>query len=51
MPDKLFMGITVIGKNANIPDHATIGRNVLINSNRDLADFPEGGVVADGKTI
>jgi len=51
MPDKLFMGITVIGKNANIPDHATIGRNVLINSNRDLTDFPDDGVVADGKTI
>jgi hypothetical protein len=24
---------------------------VLINSNRDLSDFPEDGVVADGKTI
>ncbi len=51
MPDKLFMGVTVIGKNASIPDRAQIGRNVLINSNRDIGDFPVDGVVADGKTI
>ena len=28
-----------------------IGRNVLINSNRDADDFPADGIVADGKTI
>ena len=51
MPDRLFMGITVVGKNAAIPDHAVIGRNVLVNSNRDAADFPPDGKVADGKTV
>jgi glucose-1-phosphate adenylyltransferase len=51
MPDRLFAGITVIGKNAIIPDRAYIGRNVLINSNREIEDFPSDGVVADGKTI
>lgn len=51
MPDRLFAGITVIGKRANIPERAQIGRNVLINSNRDADDFPADGVVADGKTI
>ncbi len=51
MPDRLFAGITVIGKNAVIPDRAQIGRNVLINSNRDADDFPPDGVVADGKTV
>ncbi len=51
MPDRLFIGVTVIGKGANIPDNASIGRNVLINSNRDTDDFPNDGVVADGKTI
>jgi glucose-1-phosphate adenylyltransferase len=51
MPDRLFAGITVIGKNAIIPDRAHIGRNVLINSNREIEDFPSDGVVADGKTI
>lgn len=51
MPDKLFNGITVIGKNATVPDGARVGRNVLINSNRDESNFPADGVVADGKTI
>ncbi|MFN3332203.1 MAG: glucose-1-phosphate adenylyltransferase [Caldilinea sp.] len=51
MPDRLFAGITVVGKNAYIPDGAQIGRNVLINSRRDEADFPADKIVADGKTI
>ncbi len=51
MPDKLFAGITVIGKNAVVPDRARIGGNVLINSNRDESDYPQDGVVADGQTI
>ncbi|GIV80043.1 glucose-1-phosphate adenylyltransferase [Litorilinea aerophila] len=51
MPDKLYTGISVIGKGAYIPDGAQIGRNVLINSNRDEKDFPADGIVADGKTI
>jgi glucose-1-phosphate adenylyltransferase len=51
MPDKLFAGISVVGKGAYIPDRAKIGRNVLINSARDEQDFPADGVVGDGKTI
>ncbi len=51
MPDKLTLGITVIGKGAIIPDQAKIGGNVLINSDRDESHFPDDGVVADGKTI
>lgn len=51
MPDRLFTGITVVGKGAYIPDGAQIGRNVLINSRRDEADFPEDKIVPDGKTI
>ncbi|MEZ4708686.1 MAG: glucose-1-phosphate adenylyltransferase [Caldilineaceae bacterium] len=51
MPDKLTSGISVIGKNAYIPDRAQVGRNVLINSRRDDKDFPPDYVVADGKTI
>ena len=51
MPDKLFAGITVIGKNAYIPDRAQIGRNVLINSGRDESNFPADRIVADGKTV
>ncbi|MBE2239914.1 MAG: glucose-1-phosphate adenylyltransferase [Caldilineaceae bacterium] len=51
MPDRLFAGITVVGKHAYIPDSAQIGRNVLINSGRDEADFPLDKIVADGKTV
>ena len=51
MPDKLFAGITVIGKEAIIPDGSKIGRNVLIASGREEKDFPEDRVVADGKSI
>lgn len=51
MPDRLFAGITVIGKNSFVPDGAQIGRNVLINSNRDESAFPADGIVADGKTV
>ncbi|MEX1021436.1 MAG: glucose-1-phosphate adenylyltransferase, partial [Litorilinea sp.] len=51
MPDKLFAGISVVGKGTYIPDRATIGRNVLINSGREEADFPSDGIVADGKTV
>lgn len=51
MPDKLSFGITVVGKNAHIPDGAQIGRNVLIKSNSDEPDFPADKIVADGKTV
>ncbi|MEZ4865289.1 MAG: glucose-1-phosphate adenylyltransferase [Caldilineaceae bacterium] len=51
MPDKLFAGITVIGKNAYVPDRIQIGRNVLINSGRDETAYPVDKVVADGKTV
>ncbi|MBW7882708.1 MAG: glucose-1-phosphate adenylyltransferase [Caldilineaceae bacterium] len=51
MPDKLFAGISVVGKGAYIPDGAQIGRNVLVNSGRDEGDFPPDRIVADGKTI
>ncbi len=51
MPDKLFAGITVVGKSASIPERAVIGRNVLINSSRAEQHFPANGRVADGKTV
>lgn len=51
MPDRLFAGITVVGKHAYVPDGAQVGRNVLINSGRNETDFPSDKVVADGKTV
>ena len=51
MPDKLFAGITVVGKGASIPEQAVIGRNVLFNSSKHEQHFPANGNVADGKTV
>ncbi|MGE0492361.1 MAG: glucose-1-phosphate adenylyltransferase [Vulcanimicrobiota bacterium] len=50
-PDKLSSGLTVIGKGALVPAGVSVGRNVLINSNRDESDYPENGIVPDGATI
>ena len=47
----MLTGITVIGKGACLPMGCRIGRNVLINSDRQESDFPEGGVVPDGGTV
>ncbi|MEW5957990.1 MAG: glucose-1-phosphate adenylyltransferase [Chloroflexota bacterium] len=50
MPDKLNTGITVVGAGAQIPTGLTIGRNVLIRSDRLDSDFP-GTEIASGETI
>ncbi len=49
-PDRLNTGITVVGKSAHIPPGIHIGRNVLINTDRDTEDFPPGDVPS-GETI
>ncbi len=49
-PEKLYSGITLVGKGARIPPNIRIGRNVLINSNCDESAFPEHDV-ASGETI
>jgi glucose-1-phosphate adenylyltransferase len=49
-PDKLMSGVTVVGKSAHIPPGIRIGRNVLINADRDTEDFPPGDVPS-GETI
>jgi glucose-1-phosphate adenylyltransferase len=49
-PDKLNTGVSVIGKSAHIPPGIIIGRNVVINADRDAEDFP-GREVPSGETI
>ncbi|MGQ9548143.1 MAG: glucose-1-phosphate adenylyltransferase [Roseiflexus sp.] len=49
-PDKLMTGITIVGKGAHIPSHIRIGRNVVINADREEEDFPAGDVKS-GETI
>jgi len=50
-PDKIYAGITVVGKEAILPDGAVIGRNVLIGMDRDESHFPPDRQVGDGQTI
>jgi glucose-1-phosphate adenylyltransferase len=51
-PDKLWAGITVVGKGAHIPPNVRVGRNVLVNASRDEDDFAAfNGFVASGETV
>lgn len=49
-PDKLNTGITIVGKGAHIPPATMIGRNVVINADRDEEAFTSTHV-ASGETI
>jgi glucose-1-phosphate adenylyltransferase len=49
-PDKLNTGVTIVGKSAHLPPGIKVGRNVVINADRDEEHFPEGEV-ASGETI
>jgi glucose-1-phosphate adenylyltransferase len=49
-PDKLNTGVTIVGKGAHIPANLRIGRNVVINADRDEENFPADEVVS-GATI
>ncbi|MFM7678347.1 MAG: glucose-1-phosphate adenylyltransferase, partial [Roseiflexaceae bacterium] len=49
-PDKVNTGISIIGKNARIPDHCKIGRNVVVGADRTEHDFATLDVVS-GMTI
>ncbi len=49
-PDKLNTGISVIGKSAHIPPGTSIGRNVVINADRDAEDFPSREIPS-GETL
>ncbi|NJK81092.1 MAG: glucose-1-phosphate adenylyltransferase [Chloroflexaceae bacterium] len=49
-PEKIYAGISVVGKSAHIPGGIRIGRNVLIDADRDEEDFP-GGDLPSGATV
>jgi glucose-1-phosphate adenylyltransferase len=49
-PDKLNTGVTIVGKGAHLPTGIMVGRNVVINADRDEEHFPPGEV-ASGETI
>jgi glucose-1-phosphate adenylyltransferase len=51
-PDKLWAGISVVGKGAHIPPNARIGRNVLINAAVEEEAFASfNGFVPSGETV
>ncbi len=50
-PDKLNTGITVVGKGAKIPEGFKIGRNVRIDPDTGLEDFPSTYIVPSGEVI
>jgi len=52
MPDKLYAGISLIGKGAHLPANLRLGRNVLVNAGVDLDQFNEfGDHVPSGETV
>jgi glucose-1-phosphate adenylyltransferase len=51
-PDRLFTGITVVGKGAHIPGGIRIGRNVVVETNTHEEAFAAyGGQVPSGATV
>lgn len=51
-PDKLYAGISVIGKGAHLPPNLRLGRNVLVNADCDEDAFvPFGDHVPSGETV
>lgn len=51
-PDRLFTGITVIGKGAHVPPNVRLGRNVLVDAGCDEDDFRKyGDHVPSGETV
>ena len=49
-PDHLYTGISLVGKEVEVPPGTIIGRNCIINPLRKQADFP-GSTIKDGETI
>ncbi len=49
-PDKLNTGVTIVGKGAHIPANIRVGRNVVINADRDEENFPANEIMS-GATI
>ncbi len=49
-PQHLYSGITLIGKEARIPDGAGIGRNCIVNYKFDKLDFNGTLTLADGES-
>ncbi len=49
-PERLFSGLTLVGKQAQVPARARIGRNCRIDPNVTESDYPRRRVAA-GDTV
>jgi len=49
-PDHIYSGLTVVGKNASIPQGARIGTNCIIYPAVNKEDFPSIDL-KDGETV
>ncbi|HSM39013.1 MAG TPA: sugar phosphate nucleotidyltransferase [Candidatus Limnocylindrales bacterium] len=50
-PERLYAGITLLGKRANIPNRVRIGRNCRIDPDVQASDFGRRRVVPSGETV
>jgi glucose-1-phosphate adenylyltransferase len=50
-PERLFAGITLVGKRANIPAGVVIGRNCRIDPSVGGADFRRRRTIRSGETV
>jgi glucose-1-phosphate adenylyltransferase len=50
-PERLYAGLTLIGKRASIPPRAVIGRNCRIDPHVTTADFGRRRRLASGETL
>jgi glucose-1-phosphate adenylyltransferase len=50
-PERLFAGITLVGKRARVPARVVIGRNCRIDPSVDEADFGRRKTVRSGETV
>lgn len=49
-PKHLYTGISLVGKEAKVPDGARVGRNCIVNFGFDKPDFNGSLILADGES-
>jgi glucose-1-phosphate adenylyltransferase len=50
-PERLYAGLTLVGKQARIPGRVTIGRNCRIDPGVNAADFGRRRRIPSGETV
>jgi glucose-1-phosphate adenylyltransferase len=51
LPDWLNTGLTLVGKDAHVPDKVELGRNVVVHTGAKAADFARRKKIASGSSI